>query len=93
MREREIQVKWGEMRESHAQCVRVGSHAYFRNLGLENFVCHIKSKKKKSISSQQFFGFFYQVFHFIRSLYIEFQSSHCSIYFSCCVDIYKLLYS
>ena len=25
--EREIQVKWGEMRESHAQCVRVGSPA------------------------------------------------------------------
>ena len=25
--EREIQVKWGEMRESHAQCMRVGSPA------------------------------------------------------------------
>ena len=27
--EREIQVKWGEMRESHAQCVRVGSPGYW----------------------------------------------------------------
>ena len=30
--EREIQVKWGEVRESHAQCVRVGSPVSFKTI-------------------------------------------------------------